>query len=147
MIIVDKILGQVENQSDLERDIVQLDWEGRQKARQRLTTQAGREIALALPTGTILTSGDLLYQKGPMEIVVISIPEQVFVLRAEPKIQFGLLCYQIGNLHRPIGFDGTDILTPYEPVLENQFNRLGLTYTVEDRIFTHSASQFHSHVH
>ena len=147
MIIVDKILGRVGDQSDLERDTVQLDWEGRQKARQRLITQAGREIALALPTGTVLASGDLLYRKASIEIVVVGIPEKVFVLRAEPQIQFGLLCYQIGNLHRPIGFDGTDVLTPYEPVLENQFNRFGLAYTVEDRIFTHSASQLHSHVH
>mgnify|MGYP003309073845 FL=1 len=147
MIIIDKILGRAEDRPDFERDTVQLDWEGRQKARQRLLTQAGQEIALALPTGTILTPGDLLYQKDSMEIVVVGIPEKVFVLRAKPKVQFGLLCYQIGNLHRPIGFDGTDVLTPYEPVLENQFNRLGLAYIVEDRIFTHSASQLHSHDH
>ena len=147
MIIVDKILGHAGDRTDIEQDTIQLDWEGRQKARQRLLTQAGREIALALPPGTILTPGDLLYRKASIEIVVVGIPEKVFVLRAEPQIQFGLLCYQIGNLHRPIGFDGTDVLTPYEPVLENQFNRFGLTYTVEDRIFTHSASQLHSHVH
>jgi urease accessory protein len=135
---------------------VLLDWEGRQKCRGRLTTQAGREIGLALPTGTILFPGDVLYRDAQLEIVVEGIPEKVFALRPETREELGLACYQIGNLHRPIGFQSSDsrngagaILTPYEPALEKQLDRLGYTYTVEERIFTHMArkSPIHSHVH
>ena len=40
-----------------EQDVVHLDWDARQKCRQRLRTEAGREIGLALPTGTHLFPG------------------------------------------------------------------------------------------
>ncbi len=156
MIIVENIVTEQSNQHPSERDIVLLDWEGRQKCRGRLTTQAGREIGLALPTGTILFPGDVLYRDAQLEIVVAGIPEKVFVLRLNTREEFGLACYQIGNLHRPIGFQVSDsrngagaILTPYEPALEKQLDRLGYAYTIEERIFTHAARQspIHSHGH
>ena len=131
------------------RDVVKLDWEARQKCRQRLKTEAGREICLALPTGTVMSPGDILHRDAEVEIVVEGLPEKVFVLRPEKTENFGLVCYQIGNLHRPIGFDDGTILVPYEPVLENQLSRLGLHYTIEERVFTHAARQsvLHAHVH
>ena len=133
--------------SPSERDLVRLDWEARQKCRQRLKTEAGREIGLALPTGTRLSPGDVLHQDADVEIIVEGEPEKVFVLRPEKREVFGLICYQIGNLHRPIGFDDGTILVPYEPVLEKQLARLGFTYTVEERIFTDVLQQSQSHVH
>ena len=101
MIIVEKIITMQKGSSPSERDIVRLDWEARQKCRQRLRTEAGREIGLALPTGTRLSPGDILYQDTDVEIVVEGKPEKVFALRPEKREVFGLICYQIGNLHRP----------------------------------------------
>ena len=136
MIIVEEIVTRRKELFPSERDLVRLDWEARQKCRQRLRTAAGREIGLALPTGTRLSPGDVLYRDADVEIVVEGKPEKVFVLRPEKRETFGLACYQIGNLHRPIGFDKGAILVPYEPVLEKQLTRLGFTYTVEERVFT-----------
>ena len=149
MIIIERIVTIQKGLSPSERDLVMLDWETRQKCRQRLRTAAGREIGLALPTGTRLAPGDVLYRDADVEIVVEGEPEEVFVLRFEKREVFGLACYQIGNLHRPIGFDDGAILVPYEPVLEKQLTRLGFTYTVEERIFTgvSQQSQSHAHVH
>lgn len=149
MIIVEQIVTTQKRLSTSKRDIVRLDWEARQKCRQRLRTKAGREIGLALPTGTRLSPGDVLYRDANVEIVVEGKPEKVFVLRFEKRETFGLACYQIGNLHRPIGFDDGAILVPYEPVLERQLSRLGFTCTVEERVFTGvlQQSQSHAHVH
>ena len=149
MIIVEEIVTTQKELSPTERDLVRLDWEARQKCRQRLRTADGREIGLALPTGTRLSPGDVLYRDADVEIVVEGKFEKVFVLRPEQREAFGLACYQIGNLHRPIGFDDGAILVPYEPVLEKQLTRLGFTYTVEERIFTgvSQQSQSHAHVH
>ena len=147
MIIVEKIVTTQRGLSPSKRDIVRLDWEARQKCRQRLRTEAGREIGLALPTGTCLSPGDVLYRDADVEIVVEGKPEKVFALRPEKREAFGLACYQIGNLHRPIGFDDGAILVPYEPVLEKQLTRLGFTYTVEERIFTGVLQQSQPHVH
>lgn len=149
MIIVEKIVTTQTERSPSQRDIIKLDWDARQKCRQRLKTEAGRELGLALPTGTRLSPGDFLYRDADVEIVVEGKPEKVFVLCLEKRETFGLACYQIGNLHRPIGFDDGAILVPYEPVLERQLTRLGFTYTVEERIFTGvpQQSQPHAHVH
>ncbi|MYE89103.1 urease accessory protein UreE [Candidatus Poribacteria bacterium] len=149
MIIVEKIVTTQNELSPSEHDIVSLDWEARQKCRQRLRTKAGREIGLALPTGTRLSPGDVLYRDSDVEIIVEGEPEKVFALRPKKRGTFGLICYQIGNLHRPIGFENGAILVPYEPVLEKQLTRLGFTYTVEERIFTGvlQQSQSHAHVH
>ena len=149
MIIVEKIVTIQKGLSPSERDLVRLNWEARQKCRQRLRTEAGREIGLALPTGTRLSPGDVLYRDADIEIVVKGEPEKVFALHPEKREAFGLACYQIGNLHRPIGFDDGAILVPYEPVLEKQLIRLGFTYTVEERVFTGvlQQSQHHAHIH
>ena len=149
MIIIEEIVTTQKGLSPSERDVVSLDWETRQKCRQRLSTEGGREIGLALPTGSRLSPGDVLYRDADIEIVVEGKPEKVFALRPEKREAFGLACYQIGNLHRPIGFDDGAILVPYEPVLEKQLTRLGFTYTVEERIFTGvlQQSQSHAHVH
>lgn len=147
MIIIEEIITTQKRLSPSERDLVMLDWEARQKCRQRLRTVAGREIGLALPTGTRLSPGDILYRDADVEIVVEGEPEKVFVLRPEKREAFGLICYQIGNLHRPIGFDDGAILVPYEPVLERQLTRLGFAYTVEERVFTGVLQQSHAHAH
>ena len=149
MLIIQDIVTENIKHYPREQDAVHLDWEARQKCRQRLRTEAGREIGLALPTGTRLSPGDVLYRDADVEIVVEGTPEKVFALRPEKREAFGLACYQIGNLHRPIGFDDGAILVPYEPVLGKQLTRLGFAYTVEERIFTgvvqHSQSHAHAH--
>jgi len=149
MIIVEEIVTTQTGLSPSERDVVSLDWEARQKCRRRLRTEAGREMGLALPTGTRISPGDVLYRDADVEIVVEGKSEKVFVLRPEKRETYGLACYQIGNLHRPIGFDNGAILVPYEPVLEKQLTRFGFTYTVEERVFTGVSQQSpsHNHVH
>lgn len=147
MIIVETVITERTCQHSLEGDVVWLTWEGRQKCRQRLKTQAGREIGLALPTGTVLSRGDVLYRDEGVEIIVEGVPEKILVLRPDTREAFGFACYQIGNLHRPIGFHEGAILVPYEPVLEKQLTRLGFSYTIEERVFTHAARQSSTHDH
>ena len=147
MLLVQEIVTEVVKVPSLECDVVKLDWEARQRCRQRLKTEAGREIGLALPTGTVMSPGDILYRDVDVEIVVQGLPEKVFVLCPETTEDYGLVCYQVGNLHRPIGFDDGAILVPYEPVLENQLCRLGFHFTVEERVFTHVCRQPTSHAH
>ena len=147
MLIIQDIATKDTKHYPQQQDTVHLDWEARQRCRQRLSTEGGREIGLALPTGSRLSPGDVLYRDADIEIVVEGKPEKVFVLRLEKREAFGLACYQIGNLHRPIGFDDGAILVPYEPVLEKQLTRLGFAYTVEERVFTGAVQQSQSHAH
>lgn len=143
MIIVENIISEKREKKVSETDAVPLTWEGRCKCRQRLTSTGGRQIGLALPTGTILQPGDTLYRNEQFEIVVEGVPENVFVLRPKTVEAFGIVCFQIGNLHRPIGFHEGAILIPHEPVLEKQLDRLGFDYSIEELVFTHAAARCH----
>ena len=108
IIIIENIVTEKSDEPPLEQDVIALDWEGRQKCRQRMTTRARRALGLALPTGTILSPGDVLYRDAQLEVVVEGVPDKVFVLRLEGREEFGIVCYQTGNLHRPIGFQVED---------------------------------------
>ena len=51
---LDRLLG-------LERDVLVLTAEERRWGRRRARTAAGRELALALPTGSVLGAGEMLH--------------------------------------------------------------------------------------
>jgi urease accessory protein UreE len=65
------------------RDTLRLTWEERRWTRKRAVTTAGREIALALPTGTVLEPGDVLAVEADWYLVVEARPEPVLVLFPE----------------------------------------------------------------
>ncbi len=52
------------------RDTLRLTWEERRWTRKKVVTTAGREIALALPTGTVLEPGDVLAVEEDWYLVV-----------------------------------------------------------------------------
>jgi urease accessory protein UreE len=53
-----------------ERDRLHLTWEKRRWTRKRLITARGREIALALPTGSVLQPGEILAVEADWYLVV-----------------------------------------------------------------------------
>ena len=53
--------------SGKERDTLRLAWEERRWTRKRVTTTGGREVALALPTGSMLRPGDVIAVEAAME--------------------------------------------------------------------------------
>jgi urease accessory protein len=106
-------------------DRVALTWEQRQRSRQKLRTVQGREIALALPTGTQLQAGDLL---AVLEgwITVELAPEDVLLIRPRSLQETAFVAYQIGNRHLPLEIAEQGLKTLYEPVLETYLGRQGM---------------------
>jgi urease accessory protein len=98
-------------------DRVALTWEQRQRSRQKLLTIQGREIALALPTGTRLQAGDLLpAAEGWIEVELAL--EDILLVRPRSLQQTAFVAYQIGNRHLPLEIGDQGLKTLYEPVLE-----------------------------
>ena len=128
MIIVNKLVNNgIKQSGDQEIDLVPLNWEDRQRSRQRITISAGREVGLALPTGSILTPGDILFQNETLQIMVTGQPEQGSRVSVDQQ-EFGLICYQVGNLHQPISLQGDQILLPYHRSISLQLSRLGFNF-------------------
>lgn len=106
-------------------DRVSLAWEQRQKSRQRLMTAQGREIALALPTGSRLQAGDLLpAPEGWIEVASAS--EDVLLIQPRSPQETAFVAYQIGNRHLAMEIEAQGLKTLYEPILEVYLKQQGI---------------------
>src|SRR3989449_9010666 len=70
----------------LERDVLVLTAEERRWGRRRVTTRAGRALALALPTGSVLVPGDVLYV-GPGWYVAVEAAAEAVLAGTPPSRQ------------------------------------------------------------
>lgn len=126
-------------------DRVVLTWEQRQRSRQKILTVQGREIALALPTGTRLQAGDLLPAPEGWIAVELALED---VLRILPRDQqeTAFVAYQIGNRHLPLEIGTPGLKTLYEPVLETFLREHGIAVERVQLPFTPvSATSGHRH--
>ena len=121
MIIVEKISGKLAEGESRRVERVALGWEDRLRSRQRVTSDGGSELGIALPTGRHLHQDDILYEDGERVIAVAAIPEPVLALYPESEAEMGRLAYQIGNRHAPISVQEGRLLTPYDKVLADYF--------------------------
>jgi urease accessory protein len=124
---------------------VALTWEQRQRSRQRLLTVQGCEIALALPTGTRLQAGDLLF--APQGWIAVELAcEDVLLIRPRSVRETAFVAYQIGNRHLPLEIDVQGLKTLYEPVLQTYLEQHGVPVERVQRPFTPvSAASGHRH--
>src|SRR4051794_22111027 len=98
MQIIDHVVKAVSPDNRPIVDRVSLTWDERQKSRQQLRTAAGKEIALALPTGTRLNAGDLLsIEEGWIEVYLAL--EDVLLIRPRNLQETAFIAYQVGNRH------------------------------------------------
>jgi urease accessory protein len=82
-----------------ERDTLHLTWEERRWTRKKVVTTAGREIALALPTGTVLEPGDVLAVEEQWYLVVEPRPEPVLALFPVSYEAAVRIAFDVGNRH------------------------------------------------
>ncbi|NJK61813.1 MAG: urease accessory protein UreE [Synechococcaceae cyanobacterium SM2_3_1] len=84
------------------QETVTLSWADRQRVRQRVHTDRGTEVLLALPRGRSLRQGDVLYQDQEGLIKVVAELEPVVLISGIPIAQLCRVAHQLGNWHRPI---------------------------------------------
>ena len=125
MLIVDRIVRPEGKGDHPIVDTAALTWEARQKSRQKLLTTGGKEIALALPTGTRLHAGDLLpTAEGWIEVHLA--PEEVLLIKPQSPQEMAFVAYQIGNRHLPLDIGDGTLKTLYEPVLAAYLTQQGI---------------------
>jgi urease accessory protein len=125
--------GQYE-QSFHEFEYLELSWEEMRKRRLRTKTNLDRDIDLAFDEGSSLQEGDLLAVDGDKAVIVKLTPEKVLVLNPESAIQFGVICYELGNRHLPAWIAMNEILVIYDPVLKSFLTQQGLAFYEQERI-------------
>lgn len=118
-----------------QRDTLVLTSEQRRWVRGRFTTAQGREIALALPTGTVLDPGRILWVERDWHLVVQAAPEPL--LAASPRDAQSALrtAFEVGNRHFPLAIDQEKLLVPDDPAMEQLLNRLGVPWERINAVF------------
>jgi urease accessory protein len=125
---------QLPNPQNLEQsEIIHLEMTcvDRRRVRRRIVAPDGLELGLALPTGTILEPGTLLFQNESRAYVVSAALEDVLVIWAKNWIEASRVAHQIGNLHRDVQFSNTsefELLALWDAPLELLCLRLNLEF-------------------
>jgi urease accessory protein len=145
MQIIDHVVKAAAREDRPVVDRVSLTWDERQKSRQKLRTAGGKEIALALPTGTRLNAGDLLPTvEGWVEVELT--PEAVLLIRPRTVRETAFVAYHIGNRHLALEITEDGLKTLHEPVFESYLRRQGIPVEQAQRPFNPvSAMSGHGH--
>ncbi len=131
----------------LERDLLQLRWEERRWTRRRVHTAAGREVALALPTGTVLEPGAVLIVEHDWYLAVEALAEPLIAIRPATPAAAIRAAFEIGNRHFPLAIEADALLVPDDPAMEQLAARLGEPWERVSAVFRPLASgpAHHSH--
>lgn len=146
--IIDR-LNPSTGQDDLrtkEEDKLVLTWEQRRWMRGRFTTVGGRKIGIALPTGTILVPGSILYVGPDWFLKMEAAMEAVLEIVPSNCAEAVKIAFEVGNRHFPLALHEGKILVPDDKPMVRLLERLGVAWERRESIFDPIAStQLHQH--
>ena len=121
--------------SGREKDALVLTAEERRWGRRRVTTVGGRMLALALPTGTVMRPGDVLYVASDWYVMIEAAPEPVLAVTPRSREEGLRVAFEVGNRHLTLAVDGDRLLVPDDPAMDQLFTRLGVSFERVEAIF------------
>jgi urease accessory protein len=111
----------------------------RRRLRRRLLAADGLELGLALPTGTLLAPGQLLYASPSHAYMVEAALEPVAVIYPRHLAEVAQIAHAIGNLHRDLQVvehhRAIELLALWDAPLELLLLRLGVAFEQTKRPF------------
>jgi urease accessory protein len=117
-------------------DKVVLTWEQRRWTRGRLITAGGREIAIALRTGSVLEPGHILCVEPGWYATVEAAQEKTLAI-SPPNHNTALrVAFEVGNRHFPLAIDGEQLLVPDDTAMVQLLTRLGVPWERRMAVFT-----------
>ncbi len=146
MVIVDHVIRDI-REEDLrgkELDTLLLTSEQRRWVRGRFTTAHGREIAIALPTGTVLHAGAVVWIEPDWFLRVHAAPESVLAITPANYAEAVKISFEVGNLHFPLALDDQELLVPDDSAMVQLLNRLRVRWQHRQAVF---APIGHGHRH
>ena len=137
MVLVERIPESVavEQLAGREPDSVVVTWEQRRWTRGRLTTAGGRELRIALETGTVLQPGSILCVEQDWYAVVEAAEEPTLAITPSNSTEALRVAYEVGNRHFPLAIEGGDLLVPDDPAMLQLLERLGVAWERRNAVF------------
>ena len=110
------------------RDVLRLTWEERRWTRKRVLTEAGRELALALPTGSLLRPGEVIAVGDDWYVAVEGRAEPVIAISPRDRDEAVRVAFDVGNRHFPLAVQAGWLLVPDDTAMEQLVRRLGVAW-------------------
>lgn len=153
--VIDSVVGRL---ADLKSEVkvvdpLELTAEQRQRPHFRLCTKSGTEVFVSLPRGTELQDGDVIHLLQGVAVVVQAATEDLLEVSPRSAREWGVVAYQLGNLHREVRFLEAAMLTAYDDSTEQVLRTSGVAYKRVQRSFggnrygTHTGEHSHGHGH
>lgn len=117
------------NPADLrgkEKDRLSLTWEQRRWMRGRFTTERGRQIGVALPTGVQIEPGQIMWIGADWFLTMEAASEPLLVIHVADRQEAVRVAFEVGNLHFPLAVAGEKLLVPDDPAMTQLFSRMGV---------------------
>ena len=111
-----------------ERDVLVLTAEERRWGRRRVVTRGGRELALALPTGSVLAPGEVLHVAEDWYVEVEAAAEAVLAVTPRSGDEAVQIAFEVGNRHFTLAVEGARLLVPDDPAMQQLLTRLGVAF-------------------
>jgi urease accessory protein len=118
------------------RDTLRLAWEERRWTRKRVTTTAGREVALALPTGSVLEPGEIIAVEAEWYLAVEARPEPVLAIFPASHEEALRIAFDVGNRHFTLALEGDALLVPDDTAMEQLVRRLGARWERREAVYS-----------
>ena len=135
MLITEK-LGTVNTTSitGCDIDVVIIEWYEAGKRILHKQTKSGIAVTIKfLQKNPDLKEGDILWRDQNTVIIVEIKPSKCIVITPDTILTASSVCYEIGNRHLPLFYEGNDLLVPYEVPLHNLLEASGCRIKVEER--------------
>jgi len=93
-----------------------------------VTTEKGRTLVLALPTGSVLVPGEILYVALDWYVVIEAAAEPVLAVVPRSREEALRVALEVGNRHFTLAIDGERLLVADDPAMEQLLSRLGVSF-------------------
>ena len=117
----------------------------RRRVRRKLDLPEGPEIALELPTGSILHAGQVLFESETSVWIVAAADEEVLIVTPASIPEAARAAHFIGNLHRDIDVQGDSIVALWDMGLEQRLLKGGFASQRDRRPFGGAPLSGHAH--
>jgi urease accessory protein UreE len=147
-LIIDRLIssGNVDELQAKEEDKLVLAWEQRRWARGRFTTAKGRKIGIALPTGTMLAPGAILWIGADWYLKMEAATEPVLEVLPSGYEHAVRIAFEVGNLHFPLALRENKLLVPDDKAMIRLMDRLGAPWERKQAVFDPIGNtQLHAH--
>jgi len=97
----------------------------RERSRQRVRLDSGREAGLLLPRGTILRDGDVLLAEDGSAVRVLAQEEPLSEVLFDDLAAMARACFHLGNRHVPLEIGPRRVRYIHDPVVDDMLRAMG----------------------